>query len=96
VLGDVCGKGLDAAVLTGKIRTTLRALLPMAGDHHRLLGLLNRTIAAGHDTRYVTLVLASARREGATVRLRVTCAATRRPSSSGRTAGSRRPTPAAA
>ncbi|MFJ1759852.1 PP2C family protein-serine/threonine phosphatase [Amycolatopsis sp. NPDC088138] len=74
VLGDVCGKGLDAAVLTGKIRTTLRALLPMAGDHHRLLGLLNRTIAGGHDTRYVTLVLASARREGATVRLRVTCA----------------------
>ncbi|MEA5361563.1 PP2C family protein-serine/threonine phosphatase [Amycolatopsis sp., V23-08] len=74
VLGDVCGKGLDAAVLTGKIRTTLRALLPTADDHHRLLGLLNRTIAGGHDTRYVTLVLASARREGATVRLRVTCA----------------------
>jgi hypothetical protein len=26
VLGDVCGKGLDAAVLTGKVRTTLHAL----------------------------------------------------------------------
>lgn len=74
VLGDVCGKGLDAAVLTGKIRTTLRALLPMAGDHHKLLSLLNRTLAEGHDARYVTLVLASARREGAAVRLRVTCA----------------------
>ncbi len=74
VLGDVCGKGLDAAVLTGKIRTTLRALLPMAGDHHRLLELLNRTLGDNADARYVTLVLASARRDGATVRLRVTCA----------------------
>jgi serine phosphatase RsbU (regulator of sigma subunit) len=74
VLGDVCGKGLDAAVLTGKIRTTLRALLPMAGDHQRLLNLLNSTFTGGHDARFVTLVLASARREGADVRLRVTCA----------------------
>nr|WP_225956570.1 PP2C family protein-serine/threonine phosphatase [Amycolatopsis lexingtonensis] len=74
VLGDVCGKGLDAAVLTGKIRTTLRALLPMAGDHHRLLDLLNRTLGDNADARYVTLVLASARREGATVKLRVTAA----------------------
>ncbi|MEU8639309.1 PP2C family protein-serine/threonine phosphatase [Amycolatopsis sp. NPDC048633] len=74
VLGDVCGKGLDAAVLTGKIRTTLRALLPMAGDHHGLLSLLNRTLADGRNARFVTLVLASARREGADVRLRVTCA----------------------
>ncbi|GLY37328.1 hypothetical protein Amsp01_033520 [Amycolatopsis sp. NBRC 101858] len=74
VLGDVCGKGLDAAVLTGKIRTTLRALLPMAGDHQGLLNLLNRTLADRRDARFVTLVLASARREGATVRLRVTCA----------------------
>ncbi|MFI5589757.1 SpoIIE family protein phosphatase [Amycolatopsis sp. NPDC051758] len=74
VLGDVCGKGLDAAVLTGKIRTTLRALLPMADDHHRLLNLLNRTLGDNEDARFVTLVLASARREGATVGLRVTCA----------------------
>ncbi|WP_410635686.1 PP2C family protein-serine/threonine phosphatase [Amycolatopsis sp. cmx-4-83] len=74
VLGDVCGKGLEAAVLTGKIRTTLRALLPMAGEHHRLLDLLNRTLGDNADARYVTLVLASARREGATVRLRVTAA----------------------
>ncbi|MGW4521815.1 PP2C family protein-serine/threonine phosphatase [Amycolatopsis sp. NPDC004378] len=74
VLGDVCGKGLDAAVLTGKIRTTLRALLPMADDHARLLNLLNSTLADSRNARFVTLVLASARRDGATVRLRVTCA----------------------
>lgn len=74
VLGDVCGKGLDAAVLTGKIRTTLRALLPMANDHQKLLSLLNDTLADRHSARFVTLVLASAKREGNAVRLRVTCA----------------------
>ncbi|XRQ12285.1 SpoIIE family protein phosphatase [Actinomadura welshii] len=74
VLGDVCGKGLEAAVLTGQIRTTLRALLPMAGDHRRVLELLNETLLQGDAARFVTLVLASARREGAGVRLRLTCA----------------------
>ncbi|OOC05805.1 PP2C family protein-serine/threonine phosphatase [Amycolatopsis azurea] len=74
VLGDVCGKGLDAAVLTGKIRTTLRALLPMAEDHHRLLSLLNTSLVSRDDGRFVTLALASARRDGDAVRLRVTCA----------------------
>ncbi|EME58796.1 PP2C family protein-serine/threonine phosphatase [Amycolatopsis decaplanina] len=74
VLGDVCGKGLDAAVLTGKIRTTLRALLPIAEDHHRLLSLLNATLVSQEDGRFVTLALASARREGDAVRLRLTCA----------------------
>ncbi|WP_245666880.1 SpoIIE family protein phosphatase [Actinomadura latina] len=74
VLGDVCGKGLEAAVLTGKIRTTLRALLPMAGDHRRLLELLNGALLLDDSTRFVTLVLASARRQGARVRLRLTSA----------------------
>ncbi|QKW40643.1 SpoIIE family protein phosphatase [Actinomadura sp. NAK00032] len=74
VLGDVCGKGLEAAVLTGKIRTTLRALLPMAGDHRRVLELLNGALLLDDPARFVTLVLASARREGARVRLRLTSA----------------------
>ncbi|WP_345382370.1 PP2C family protein-serine/threonine phosphatase [Pseudonocardia yuanmonensis] len=73
VLGDVCGKGLDAAVLTGKIRSTLHALLPLAGDHVRMLGLLNGALLNTHDARFVTLVLASVARAGAGVRLRLTC-----------------------
>ncbi|AEK43718.1 protein serine phosphatase with GAF(s) sensor(s) [Amycolatopsis mediterranei S699] len=96
VLGDVCGKGLDAAVLTGKIRTTLRALLPMAVDHHRLPGRLNRTLGDNADARFVTLVLASARREGATVRLRLTCAGHPPPLIVRADGGSRRPKPRAA
>lgn len=74
VLGDVCGKGLEAAVLTGKIRNTLHALLPMSGDHRGMLRLLNGALVDSHHTRFATLVLASAAREGEGVRLRLTSA----------------------
>ncbi|WP_420716931.1 PP2C family protein-serine/threonine phosphatase [Streptomyces sp. H27-H5] len=74
VLGDVCGKGLEAAVMTGKIRNTLHALLPMADDHQRMLSLLNTALLNTHDTRFATMVLASATREGNAVRLRLTSA----------------------
>ncbi|MFI7346099.1 PP2C family protein-serine/threonine phosphatase [Streptomyces sp. NPDC049936] len=71
-LGDVCGKGLEAAVLTGKIRNTLHALLPMADDHERMLDVLNTTLLNSHTTRFATLVLASAKRRGSEVDLRLT------------------------
>ncbi|WP_225850364.1 SpoIIE family protein phosphatase [Streptomyces sp. HPF1205] len=74
VLGDVCGKGLDAAVLTGKIRSTLQALTPMAGDHERILRLLNGSLLNSQHTRFATMVLASVRRAGDEVRLRLTSA----------------------
>jgi hypothetical protein len=71
-LGDVCGKGLEAAVLTGKIRNTLHALLPLADDHTRMLNLLNKALLNSHHTRFATLVLASAVRRGSEVDLRLT------------------------
>ncbi|MFF4173927.1 PP2C family protein-serine/threonine phosphatase [Streptomyces sp. NPDC001744] len=74
VLGDVAGKGLEAAVLTGRIRSVLHALLPLSGDHQRVLGLLNDTIVNSHHTRFATLVLASVRRHPEGVRLRLTSA----------------------
>ncbi|MEW1906599.1 PP2C family protein-serine/threonine phosphatase [Streptomyces sp. NPDC086147] len=74
VLGDVAGKGLEAAVLTGKIRNTLHALLPLAGDHQRVLGLLNGALLSSHHTRFATLVLASVRRRGGKAHLRLTSA----------------------
>ncbi|MFE6286059.1 PP2C family protein-serine/threonine phosphatase [Streptomyces sp. NPDC057877] len=79
VLGDVCGKGLDAAVLTGKIRNTLQALLPMAHDHATVLRLLNGALLNGRHTRFASLVLVSVRREGHLTRLRVTSAGHPRP-----------------
>ncbi|WP_414497566.1 SpoIIE family protein phosphatase [Streptomyces sp. CRN 30] len=74
VLGDVAGKGLDAAVLTGKIRNTLHALLPLAHDHDHVLNLLNTALLTSRHTRFATLVLASARRRAGRVRLRLTSA----------------------
>ncbi|MEE1814434.1 SpoIIE family protein phosphatase [Streptomyces sp. SP18ES09] len=73
-LGDVCGKGLEAAVLTGKIRNTLHALLPLASDHQRMLTLLNTALLSSHHTRFATLVLASAARQGNEVHVRLTSA----------------------
>lgn len=78
-LGDVCGKGLEAAVLTGKIRNTLHALLPMADDHQRMLTLLNTALLNSHNTRFATLVLASAARRGSNVELGLTSAGHAKP-----------------
>ncbi|WP_051852559.1 SpoIIE family protein phosphatase [Streptomyces aureocirculatus] len=74
VLGDVCGKGLEAAVLTGKIRSTLRALHLVEPDHGQLLRVLNSALLSTRHSRFATLVLASARRRGDTVALRLTSA----------------------
>ncbi|MEW2134163.1 PP2C family protein-serine/threonine phosphatase [Streptomyces sp. NPDC005435] len=74
VLGDVAGKGLDAAVLTGKIRNTLHALLPLADDHERILNLLNSALLSSHHARFATLTLASVRHDDGRVRLRLTSA----------------------
>ncbi|MBB2989197.1 serine phosphatase RsbU (regulator of sigma subunit) [Mycolicibacterium iranicum] len=74
VLGDVCGKGLEAAVLTGKIRNTLQALAPLADDHLRVLKLLNSALLSVDDTRFATLVLVSVTRRDGQVELRLTSA----------------------
>ncbi|MET8689650.1 SpoIIE family protein phosphatase [Streptomyces sp. NPDC004732] len=74
VLGDVCGKGLEAAVTAGRIRNALQALVPFAADHTRLLTLLNRAQLASDQTPFVTLVLVTAVRQGARVRLRLSSA----------------------
>ncbi|MEU8827764.1 GAF domain-containing SpoIIE family protein phosphatase [Streptomyces sp. NPDC048636] len=73
-LGDVCGKGLEAAVITGKIRNTLHALLPMADDHQRMLSMLNRALVTSDHTRFATLVLASIARIGPQLCLQLTSA----------------------
>jgi serine phosphatase RsbU (regulator of sigma subunit) len=74
VLGDVCGKGLDAAVMTGKVRNTLQALAPLAEDHAGVLRLLNTALQSPDDARFVTLVLASVARRDGQVSLRLTSA----------------------
>ncbi|MEU3186772.1 PP2C family protein-serine/threonine phosphatase [Streptomyces sp. NPDC006923] len=72
VLGDVCGKGLEAAVLTGKIRNTLQALRLVEPDHERLLKLLNGALLSSRHTRFATMVLASVARLAHGIELRLT------------------------
>ncbi|MEV5581268.1 PP2C family protein-serine/threonine phosphatase [Streptomyces parvus] len=79
LLGDVCGKGLEAAVLTGRIRNTLHALLPLADDHQRILDLLNTSMLSSHHTRFATMILASAVRRGSMVDLKLTSGGHPRP-----------------
>ncbi|AGL18696.1 PP2C family protein-serine/threonine phosphatase [Actinoplanes sp. N902-109] len=60
VLGDVCGKGPEAAVLTGKIRQTLRALRLLQEDPAAMLTVLNKALlGASRQHRFATLVIGS-------------------------------------
>lgn len=59
VLGDVCGKGAEAAALTGRVRQTLAALNLVEQDGTTLLRLLNALLISGGSGRFATLVLGS-------------------------------------
>ncbi|UMP00932.1 SpoIIE family protein phosphatase [Amycolatopsis sp. EV170708-02-1] len=59
VLGDVCGKGAEAAALTGRVRQTLAALDLVEHDNTTLLSLLNSLLITGGSGRFATLVLGS-------------------------------------
>ncbi len=74
VLGDASGKGLEAAMLTGKIRNTLQALTPLAEDHEAVLELLNGAMLSTQHARFATLVLASVAHRDGKVGLRLTSA----------------------
>ncbi|MEU4240593.1 SpoIIE family protein phosphatase [Actinoplanes sp. NPDC026619] len=62
-LGDVCGTGPEAAVLTGKVRQTLRALHLVDSPPADMLRVLNQALLeAGRQHRFVTLVVGALRR----------------------------------
>lgn len=64
MLGDVCGKGVDAAVSTGQLRHSVQALRRLETDPVRLLSLLNDTMlestADDDDPGFATVVIGSA------------------------------------
>ncbi len=58
VLGDVCGKGVRAAVVTALVRHTLRAVTVMEADPARALHTLNSVMLDNHeDDRFCTVIL---------------------------------------
>jgi serine phosphatase RsbU (regulator of sigma subunit) len=74
VVGDVCGKGVEAAVLTGKVRQAVRTASLVDRDPIRVLELVNRVLLTGSDETFVTAVCARGRRVGDVVHLDVATA----------------------
>jgi serine phosphatase RsbU (regulator of sigma subunit) len=72
VVGDVCGKGHDAAAMTAAARHVVRALTQASADPAEVLSRANEVLLAGDwDDRFVTLSLAFLRRRGRGMRVRL-------------------------
>jgi len=63
-LGDVCGKGVRAAVLTALVRHTLRALTVQERAAGAVLATLNRVLLDEGSDRFSTVVLVRLRLDG--------------------------------
>lgn len=74
VMGDVCGKGVEAAVLTGKVRQAIRTAALIDRDPAWMLELANRVLLVDGDDVFVTAVCARGRRVGDVVTLDVATA----------------------
>lgn len=62
VLGDVCGKGVEAAVLTGRVRQAVRTAALVDRSPASVLDLVNRVLVAEGDGTFVTAVCTRVRR----------------------------------
>jgi sigma-B regulation protein RsbU (phosphoserine phosphatase) len=62
VLGDVCGKGVEAAVVTALVRYTIRAVSVQTPDPVEALSRLNEVLIAHGTDRFCTVVLLRVRR----------------------------------
>ncbi|MEV6283676.1 SpoIIE family protein phosphatase [Kribbella sp. NPDC051770] len=56
VLGDVCGKGVDAAVLTGRARQSIRTAAHFEREPGALLSAFNTVFSQDPSNRFITLV----------------------------------------
>lgn len=56
-IGDVCGKGVEAAVLTAFVRYSLRGLAVQHNDPSRILRALNTAMLAHGSDRFCTVVV---------------------------------------
>jgi len=76
VIGDVCGKGAEAASLTGLVRYTIRASAMQTTRPTRILANLNRAILrqeGAMNERFATVAYASVTRRAGAVLLTVAC-----------------------
>jgi serine phosphatase RsbU (regulator of sigma subunit) len=73
VVGDVCGKGVEAAALTGMARHSLRASALREPSPSRVLEDLNGVMLREDGERFCTVALGRIERDHAGVRLTVAC-----------------------
>lgn len=64
VLGDVCGKGAEAAVVTALVRSTIRAASVRIADPAGVLELVNEVLLHHESQRFCTVALERWRRRG--------------------------------
>lgn len=64
VLGDVCGKGVDAAVLNGRARQSIRTAARFDRSPATILGTLNDVLYEDESDRFVTVACARVRPSG--------------------------------
>ncbi len=79
VIGDVCGKGLPAAALTGLARHTVRAAAIRAPDPVEIVRVLNEAILREGSGQFCTVAYVSIRRDGDTIEAHMTCGGHPRP-----------------
>ena len=72
-LGDVCGKGPEAAALTGLVRHTIRTAAVGGRPPSSVLELVNRQIIRNNVDRFCTATLGRIRRSNGSVRVDVSC-----------------------
>ncbi|MCT6775046.1 SpoIIE family protein phosphatase [Streptomyces sp. CS7] len=75
LIGDVCGRGAEAAALTGLARHTLRTLLEEGTDPGTALSRLNRALRQEGATRFLTAVVVTMTPQADGTVLLTTCSA---------------------
>ncbi|HZE42082.1 MAG TPA: SpoIIE family protein phosphatase [Stackebrandtia sp.] len=79
-IGDVCGKGAQAAAVTGLVRDVLRVMMRDGRPLPRALELLNHTLLEQpEEGRYATLATAQLRRAGDNLKVRLVLSGHERP-----------------
>ncbi|HEY5196862.1 MAG TPA: GAF domain-containing SpoIIE family protein phosphatase [Solirubrobacteraceae bacterium] len=74
ILGDVCGRGPEAAAVTALTRHTLRTAAMIESSPARVIGILNDALLQSRGERFVTAVFARLTRHDGGYRMRL-CAA---------------------
>jgi phosphoserine phosphatase RsbU/P len=74
VIGDVCGKGPEAAALTALVRHTTRAAAIQTRRPRLVLNIVNEAVLRHSDEQFCTVAYVRVRPEGDGARLTISCA----------------------